>query len=367
MSTQAGSDRERSTGARELTGLAARLLEEAGLAPRSARSVADSLVASNLLGHDSHGVRRLPGYLAAVREGLIDPARTGRVLSRRGATAVVDGERAFGQLAAGLATRELLSLCEEFAVGVVTVQNCNHVGRLGEYTARLAEAGLVALALSNADATVAPYGGRERRLGTNPMSWGLPRAEGRAPLVMDWATAAVAEGKLALARTRGLSVAEGLLLDSAGAGSRDPGDFYRGGALLPFGGHKGYGLSVVIEIVGGLLSRAGISSMPGYEGHFGTVLIGVRIDAFVPLAEFRAQTEEFCTELARTEPSEGGEEVLVPGEPEERTQEYRRRHGIPLPQRTWEELLALKATAGGDGQDGGRPGTYSNQGDHADP
>ncbi|WP_181767005.1 Ldh family oxidoreductase [Streptomyces albidus (ex Kaewkla and Franco 2022)] len=361
MSTQAGSDRERLTGARELADLATELLEDAGMAPVPARRVADSLVASNLLGHDSHGVRRLPGYLAAVRGGLVDPARGGRVLSRHGATAVIDGERAFGQLAARLAADELVALCEEFAVGVVAVQDCNHVGRLGEYTARMAEQGLVALALSNADPTVAPYGGRERRMGTNPMSWALPRGEGRPPLVVDWATAAVAEGKLALARTRGMSVAEGLLLDSEGAASRVPGDFYSGGALLPFGGHKGYGLSVVIEIVGGLLSRAGISSRPGYEGHFGTVLIGVRIDAFVPLAEFRAETEEFCAALAETTPAQGCEEVLVPGEPEERTLAQRRRHGIPLPSRTWEELLALRGAAGGDGA----PGPYGNQGDPA--
>ncbi|WP_246531191.1 Ldh family oxidoreductase [Streptomyces bathyalis] len=362
---QAEGHRERMIGARELADLATELLEGAGLPSRSARHVAGSLVASNLLGHDSHGVRRLPGYIAAVREGLIAPSRTGRVLSRHGATAVVDGERAFGQLAAGLASDELISLCEEFAVGVVTVQDCNHIGRLGEYTARMADEGLVALALSNADATVAPYGGRERRMGTNPMSWGLPRGEGRPPLVMDWATAAVAEGKLALARTRGLPVADGLLLDSEGAGSRDPGDFYKGGALLPFGGHKGYGLSVVIEIVGGLLSRAGISSSPGYEGHFGTVLIGVRIDAFVPLAEFRAETEQFCAALAATAPAQGEKEVLVPGEPEERTRMHRRRHGIPLPSSTWEELLALRGDTAGLG--GGQPGPYSNQGDLADP
>ncbi|HWM37331.1 MAG TPA: Ldh family oxidoreductase, partial [Streptomyces sp.] len=121
--------------------------------------------------------------------------------------------------------------------------------------------------------------------------------------------------------------------------------------------------SVVIEIVGGLLSRAGISSRPGYEGHFGTVLIGVRIDAFVPLAEFRAEAEQFCAALAVTAPAEGGEEVLVPGEPEERTKMHRRLHGIPLPARTWEELLALRGHVGVDGG----PGPYSNQGDHADP
>ncbi|KAF4409043.1 MULTISPECIES: Ldh family oxidoreductase [Streptomyces] len=337
-------DGHRYVGEEELTELAASLLRAAGTSPAPALCIARSLVEADLTGHSSHGVRRLPGYLAAVRDGIIDPARSGEVRSRTGATAVVDGQRAFGQLAARCATGELASLCEEFAVGVVTIRDCNHVGRLGEYTAELAERGLVALAVSNADPTVAPYGGRERRLGTNPMSWALPRAEGRPPVVMDWATAAVAEGKLNVARAAGLPVAPGLLLDPAGAPSTAPEDFYRGGALLPFGGHKGYALSVVIEITGGLLSRAGISCLPGYGGHFGTVLIGIRVDAFVPAAEFREQTESFCAELARTRPAGDGHEVLVPGEPEERTRARRRAHGIPLPHATWRELNDLNGS-----------------------
>ncbi|WP_049577410.1 Ldh family oxidoreductase [Streptomyces sp. SBT349] len=347
-------DPERLTDPAELTELAAALLASAGVPGARADGIAASLVEADLVGHGSHGVRRLPGYLAAVASGVIDPAATAAVRSRHGATAVIDGRRAFGQLAARRAADELASLCEEFAVGVVTVRDCNHVGRLGEYASLLAERGLVAVALSNADPTVAPYGGRERRMGTNPMAWALPRAEGRGPVVMDWATAAVAEGKLGVARAGGRAVEPGLLLDAAGAASTDPGDFYRGGALLPFGGHKGYGLSVVIEIVGGLLSHAGISSLPGYEGRFGTVMIGVRIDAFVPLATFRTETESFCAELTRTPLAEGHHEVLVPGEPEERTRAERLAHGIPLPAGTWSELLRLRDGPGG--APGGAPG-----------
>nr|WP_276617657.1 Ldh family oxidoreductase [Streptomyces coryli] len=328
-----------------MTDLAAALLRAAHVPPEPARDIARSLVEADLVGHGSHGVRRLPAYLSAVRDGVVDPTRTGEVRSRHGATAVVAGQRAFGQLAARRAAAEVAALCEEFAAGVVTIEDCNHVGRLGEYTAELADRGLVAVAMSNADPTVAPYGGRERRLGTNPMSWALPRAAGRPPLLMDWATAAVAEGKLGVARAEGRSVPPGLVVDAAGAATTDPEDFYRGGALLPFGGHKGYGLSVVIEVIGGLLTRTGISSLPGYDGRFGTVLIGVRIDAFVSLATFREETEKFCAELARTPLAEGHEEILVPGEPEERTRTHRLAHGIPLPRQTWQELLALRDEA----------------------
>ncbi|ONK11677.1 Ldh family oxidoreductase [Streptomyces sp. MP131-18] len=339
-------DGETRVDAAELTGLAAALLAAAGVPAEPARAVAASLVEADLVGHGSHGVRRLPAYLAAIADGVIDPAAAPVVAARRAATAVIDGRRAFGQLAARRAADELTSLCEEFAAGVVTVRDCNHVGRLGEYAAGLAERGLVAIALSNADPTVAPHGGRERRLGTNPLAWALPRAAGRPPVVMDWATAAVAEGKLGVARARGQSVPPGLLLDAAGAGSTDPADFYRGGALLPFGGHKGYGLSVVIEIAGGLLSGAGISSLPGYGGRFGTVMIGVRVDAFVPLDTFRTETESFCAELAGTPLAEGHREVLVPGEPEERARARHLAHGVPLPSGTWRRLLALRDEPG---------------------
>ncbi len=154
-------------------------------------------------------------------------------------------------------------------------------------------------------------------------------------------TSVVAEGKPAVARDREEAVPEGLVLDAEGRASTDPGDFYRGGVLLPFGGHKGYGLSVLIEIVAGLLTGTGIGSMPGYTGDFGTVLVAFAIDAFQPVDEFRARTEEFCRALDDTPPAQGHREVLVPGEPEERTRAERERDGVPIPDTTWQELRAL--------------------------
>jgi uncharacterized oxidoreductase len=328
--------------AEELRRLATAILVGVGTPDDAARTVAASLVRSNLLGHDSHGVRRLAAYTADVRTGRVDPAARPEAERTRPGTVVVHGRRAFGQLAAGRAVRELLD--PDHGSGVAVIRDCNHVGRLGEYVADLAGHDLVAMAFGNADPTVAPHGGRERRLGTNPLAWAAPRAAGRPPIVMDWATSVVAEGKLAVARDRHEQVPEGLVLDAAGRPARDPGDFYAGGALLPFGGHKGYGLSVLIEIVGGLLSGAGIGSMPGYRGDFGTVLVAFAIDAFTPAAEFRARTEEFCRALAGTPPAQGHHEVLVPGEPEERARRERERDGIPVADVTWRELNALLDT-----------------------
>jgi uncharacterized oxidoreductase len=330
-------ERVRFVSADELVELAVAVLVAGGVPEAEARVVGGSLVRSNLLGHDSHGVRRLPAYVADVRRGRVDPVGRPEVEWTRPGSVVVHGRRAFGQLSAGRAVKGL----SELGGGVAVVRECNHVGRLGEYVAALAERDLVAMAFGNADPTVAPFGGRERRLGTNPLAWAVPRARGKPPVVMDWATAGVAEGKLAVARDRGERVAEGLVLDAAGRVSTDPDDFYDGGVLLPFGGHKGYGLSVLIEIVGGLLTGAGIGSMPGYDGDFGTVFVAFAIDAFQPADEFRAKTEAFCRHLAATPPAHGHREVLVPGEPEERTRAERERHGIPIADATWQELNAL--------------------------
>lgn len=323
----------------ELVGVALAVLRSVGVPDEGADVVARSLVLSNLVGHDSHGVRRLVGYVADVRSGKVDPRATPDAERTRPGTVVVHGRRAFGQLAAGRAVTELLDA--RHGSGVAVIRDCNHVGRLGEYVAELAGHDLVAMAFGNADPTVAPYGGRERRLGTNPLAWAAPRAKGKPPVVMDWATSVVAEGKLAVARDRQEQVPEGLVLDAQGRASVDPGDFYRGGVLLPFGGHKGYGLSVLIEIVAGLLSGTGIGSMPEYTGDFGTVLVAFAIDAFQPVDEFRARTEEFCRALDETPPAYGHREVLVPGEPEERTRAERERDGIPIADVTWQELHAL--------------------------
>jgi LDH2 family malate/lactate/ureidoglycolate dehydrogenase len=329
--------------AAELLDVAIAVLGSVGTPEAEARTVAKSLVRSNLLGHDSHGVRRLPGYVAAVQRGRVDPAARPTAEHTRPGAVIVHGRRAFGQLSAGRAVRELLEITagDLRASGVAVVRDCNHVGRLGEYVADLAEHDLVAMAFGNADPTVAPYGGRERRLGTNPLAWAVPRVRGKPPVVMDWATAGVAEGKLAVARDRRQEIPHGLVLDADGRTSTDPNDFYTGGVLLPFGGHKGYGLSVLIELVGGLLTGAGVGSMPGYTGDFGTVLVAFALDAFQPADEFRARVEEFCQALRNTPPAHGHTEVLVPGEPEERIRVVRERDGIPITEATWSELKAL--------------------------
>ncbi|HET6530925.1 MAG TPA: Ldh family oxidoreductase [Actinoplanes sp.] len=328
---------------RELTELAVTVLTGVGAPDDIAALVADSLVTANLLGYDSHGVQRLEPYAGFVRAGQVVPAARPQVAWSRGATALVDGHRGFGQPAARLATETAIGLAAEYGTATVAVTACNHVGRLGEYVTRLAERGLVGLAFCNADPTVAPFGGRTRVLGTNPLAWAAPTGPDAPPLVMDYATSASAEGKLAVARARGEQAPPGVLVDAAGNPSQDPADFYAGGALLPFGGHKGYGLGLMIDVVGGLLSGAGAASLPGYDNTNGTVITAIEVARFRPLDEFREQVEQLRAVLHDAQPAAGSAGVRLPGEPEDEVRRDRAVHGIPIPAATWQTLTGLAA------------------------
>jgi LDH2 family malate/lactate/ureidoglycolate dehydrogenase len=284
---------------------------------------------------------RLMQYLAAVRQGQVQPAARPVLLSQTQATARVDAARGWGQPAAQLATQTVIRLAQEYGVGAVTIDRCNHIGRLGEYVESISRSAMIGLAMCNTEPVVAPYGGRQRRVGTNPMAWAIPRGSGREPLLVDFATSGVAEGKLRVARDKGEQVAPGLLVDRDGHPSTEPADFYAGGALLPFGGHKGYGISVMIELVAGALSGMGPSVSAEYLGGNGTLLMALAIGHFVPVDQFTAQAEVLSDKIKATPTAEGFEEVLVPGEPEMRVRRQRLAAGISLPEQTWQDIQAL--------------------------
>jgi LDH2 family malate/lactate/ureidoglycolate dehydrogenase len=329
--TIATEDEIRRFSAGELVALTEQGLTALGAPPEIASQVARSLVLSNLVGHDSHGVIRIPQYAPWMADGQIRPAAPATVTRRDGAAAVVNGGWGFGQPAAQLATRLATELAGDHAVAAVTIRDCNHVGRLGEYVAELASAGLMGLAFCNSGAVVAPFGGTGRALGTNPFAWAAP-GPGDDPLVLDFSTAGVAEGKLRVAGAEGRDVAEGLIVDSLGQPTTHPADFFAGGALLPFGGHKGSGMSIMIELLGGLLTGMGTAPTPGYAGGNGTVLLAVRIGAFADEDAYRREAAEFCAQLVAAGAGPTGGHVLLPGELESRTRRERRSQGIPVGQ-----------------------------------
>jgi LDH2 family malate/lactate/ureidoglycolate dehydrogenase len=317
------------------------VLEALGSPPDLAAIVAHSLVEANLMGHDSHGVIRLPAYAKLAHKGQIKPAERSRIAKQHKASAQVDGCWGWGQPAAHQATQTAIGLAREFGVAAVTITRCNHVGRLGEYVELIARAGLIGMAMSNIDAAVAPFGGRKRVLGTNPMAYAVPRADGQNPVLIDFATSGTAEGKLQVARAKGEKVGPGLILDKHGLPSQDPEAFYDDGVLLPFGGHKGYGLSVMIDLLGGALSGMAPASLPDYGGGNGTLLIALNIPAFVSESVFTSQVEGLCANLKSTPTAPGFKEVLVPGDPEWQTRAQRLDKGIELPATTWQRIQAL--------------------------
>ena len=203
---------------------------------------------------------------------------------------------------------------------------------------------MAGIAVCNCGPGVAPYGGRERIFGTNPFAFAAPGGPDRPPVVVDFATSGVAEGKLRVARAKGEIVAPGLIVDRNGQPSQEPDAYYDGGALLPFGGHKGYGLGLMVEVLGGLLSGAGISSLPGYDSANGTMLLAIDTARFVPGDVLRSQMGAFAERIANSQPAQGFERVLLPGEPEQIAEAQRSREGIQIPETTWAELQQLRQT-----------------------
>ncbi|HEX4656428.1 MAG TPA: Ldh family oxidoreductase [Streptosporangiaceae bacterium] len=329
MTPDGAPDRAELYPADQLAEFATAALAALGAPEAVAAQVARSLVLSNLVGHDSHGVIRLVQYSEFIGAGQVRPSATAEITGTRGASGVVDGAWGFGQPAAQLATGLAIKAASTHAVAAVTIRNCNHVGRLGEYVTDLAEAGLMGMAFCNSGAVVAPFGGTGRALGTNPFAWAAPGGPG-GPLVVDFSTAGVAEGKLRVAAAEGRGVAEGLIVDARGLPSARPEDFFAGGALLPFGGHKGSGMSVMIELLGGLLTGMGTACTPGYAGGNGTVLLAVDLAAFTDPGAYQAGAREFCAALVAVGAGPSGGNVLLPGEVESRTRQQRLRDGIPV-------------------------------------
>jgi LDH2 family malate/lactate/ureidoglycolate dehydrogenase len=318
------------------------IIEAAGTPRANARIVGDSLVEANLRGHDSHGVLRLPWYIDAVRRGVILADASPQVIARNGATARVDGALGWGQIAAQLATKTAIELAAEHSIGGVAIVNGNHIGRVGEYVESIARAGMIGIAMCNAGPAVAPYGGYQRVMGTNPLAWAAPRGPGQVPLVLDFATSSVAEGKLRVARSKGETLPPGLIVDDAGQPSRDPADFYAGGALQTFGLHKGSGISLMIELLGRALCSVD-PALPGHHGHNGTLMLALNIPAFAPEQQFLDTAARLQAQVGASLPLAGVDRVLLPGDPEQISRRRRIDEGIPIPQPTWDELTALAA------------------------
>jgi LDH2 family malate/lactate/ureidoglycolate dehydrogenase len=330
----------------QLRELASTILERAGTPADLAAIVGNSLVDANLAGHDSHGVLRLPGYCGSLRAGDVIPDARAEVISRDRSTAIVDGHWGWGQPAMQLATDTAIELGQTHALGAVVVRGSYHIGRAAPYVERVARAGLIGIVMANAGPAVAPYGGKDRVLGTNPFAWAIPRGDDAEPLSFDIATAGIAEGKLRVARAKETEIAPGLVVDRDGLPTTDPNDFFAGGAILPFGAHKGNGFSILAQMLGRSLAGMDTTGFDGPRGANGPIIIVLDPTAFTPFDHFTREIEAQGTLITGSSPAEGFDEVLLPGEPELRTRRERLANGIPIPDATWNEITALAGELG---------------------
>lgn len=323
-----------------------RLLTAAGADSEEARIVAKHCVAANLSGHDSHGVIQIPVYIDRIKRGHIVPGAPFEVVRETPTSLVVDGNWGFGYVVSERTMEIVIDKARTHGLAAATVARQSHVGRLTDYPLMAAEEGLIGFMTADSGRSpknVAPFGGRLNRLGTNPICIAMP-SDLEAPLYIDFATSAVAAGKISVAAARNQPIPEGWILDKNGRPTTDPNELTNGGVQLPLGGsegHKGYGLSVMVEILASILPGLGFGHEPSGKHNDGCFIAAFDVSAFRPLEEFKQEVAQFAQYLKGTPPAEGFSEVLYPGELEHRQSQQRMHDGISVEEATWQKLNAL--------------------------
>lgn len=334
-----------------LTTFVGAIFRAVGCAEAEAATITRHLVAANLMGHDSHGIGLVQEYVRSIRAGRFQVGRHARVVTERGAILVIDGGRGAGQVVGTEAMAHAIARARAAGAAIVALRQSHHLGRIGAYAEQCAEAGLVSLHFVNVIGhrpLVAPFGGRDVRLGTNPFCAGVPRA-GLPPLILDMATSRIAYGKLRVAFNEGRRVEPGSLIDGAGRPTDDPAVMVPDaiGALLPFGEHKGFGLALLCDILAGALTAGGTNHAGAFDDDMIiNNMFSVVVDpaALGDVAAMAADIERVIGWVKASPAAPGAEAVLIAGEPERAKAADRRAKGIPVDERTWTDLVAVAAT-----------------------
>jgi LDH2 family malate/lactate/ureidoglycolate dehydrogenase len=334
-----------------------------GVPKEDAAQAAEVLASADLRGIDSHGVARLHTYFDMLDLGHINPRPEIAVLRSTPSTATLDGDNGLGLVVGPYANRLAMDMAERFGSGWVSVQNTNHFGIAGFYVLKALERNLIGWAMTNSTKLVAPLWGAERMLGTNPIAIAFPGKE-EPPIVIDMATSAAAYGKIEIARRRGEPIPEGWAVDSEGRTTTDPNGMIAGGALLPLGsdrdrgGHKGYGLSIMVDVLCGVLSGANWGpftppfalrqevpkrSVGNGIGHF---FGAMQIDGFIDRDSFKRQIDDYVRTFRATKPAPGTNGPLLPGDPERAAENWRCKNGVPLVLPVVEELRDIAQKTG---------------------
>jgi L-2-hydroxycarboxylate dehydrogenase (NAD+) len=332
-----------------------RVFRHFGIPEEDARTAATVLETADLRGIDSHGVARLHSYVDMLTLGRIDPKANVTIVRESPSTATVDGGNGLGLVVGPKANAIAMEKARTAGSGWVSVRNTNHFGIAGYYVLEALKRDLIGWAMTNTTKLVTPLWGAERMIGTNPIAIAFPGLE-EPPIVIDMATTAAAYGKIEIARRAKKAIPAGWAIDRSGAVTTDPNAMIDGGAMLPLGsdrergGHKGYGLAVMVDVLSAVLSGANWGpfvppfalrqEMPARSvgkgtGHFFGAL---RIDAFIDTDEFKRQIDDFVRTLRKTRPAPGTAGPLIPGDPEREAEAVRRREGIPLVAAVVDEL-----------------------------
>jgi len=332
--------------------------------PREQAAIAAKILAlSDLRGIDSHGVARLYSYVGLLSEGLINPKPNLKVVRDKKSVATVDGDNGLGLVVGHYANEMAMDKAAQHGSGWIAVCNTNHFGIAGYYSLEALKRDMIGWAMTNTTKLVAPLWGAERMLGTNPISIAFPGYK-EPPIVIDLATSAAAFGKIEIARRNQTKVPEGWINDNQGNPSIHPEDMINGGALLPLGsiremgGHKGYALAAMVDILTAVLSGANwgpfvppfalrqeipTKSVGKGIGHF---FGAMEIDGFMEVEDFKKRIDEWIAVLRKTKPAEGTEGVLIPGDPEHQQEKIRRKEGIPLNAEVIKDLMEISKQTG---------------------
>ncbi|MHA2393922.1 MAG: Ldh family oxidoreductase [Promethearchaeota archaeon] len=352
-----------------LNDICTQLLKSEGVEDEIATKVAKNLIMSNLMGHDSHGLVRLSGYIKDIRKGFIVPNSPFEIVSETPNTACINGNWGFGFIVTEKAMKLAIQKAKANDVAALTVYNQSHIGRLGYYPPIAAQEGMIALITADSGGgskKVVPFGGTEGRLGTNPLSIAIP-SNLDCPIVLDMATSIVAGGKIQVATARKKKVPEGWVLDKNGNPSTDPSCVSEGGFILPLGGdkgYKGYGLSFIVEVLSSILTGLGFGLSPEdwkkrhgieYRHNDGCFIAVFNVKAFYPLEKFKEEVTALAKFMKTSPPAKdlntkltdyfGFEldepQVLYPGEPEWLIEKRRRKVGIFIEDNTWNKVKGL--------------------------
>ncbi|MGY0390701.1 Ldh family oxidoreductase [Nocardioides sp. WG-D5] len=328
----------------------AEVLVSLGVPEDDARLVSDSLVTADLWGHPSHGMLRLPWYVARLRSGVMEAVTREEIVVDTGVLAVMDGREGIGQIVADRACQAAVARAAVHGIGVVAVRNSNHFGTAAYWTRRMAEAGCVGILTTNGSPAMAPWGGTEKTVGANPWSVATPGGS-NPPVVLDIANTGVARGKIYAAAERGDRIPDTWALSADGIPTTDPHVAVHG-LLAPMGGHKGYGISFVMDVLSGVLTGSGYGAgvvgpyVPDGRSGCGHLVLALQVDTVLPSGDFGDRIDDLIAATKAVPRASGVDEIFYPGEIEARAEVQGRLTGVRLPDKTVSDLRGLGTECG---------------------